>query len=165
MKSTFKSANENLVSRENYYKLQLFLFENNKQIIHKKSTQASTTCILGLKVFEQYFWSLNNIPQNYLTSWLLTVKIYHQMITSGNIIFETLLRILLFYGKVIFRSWDMQFFIFRPFYFSKLWRHDEYTIRQRTPFWVYLLNSKSFGHETWLTINIAIGNIFTKYFA
>ena len=104
MKSTFKSAKENLVSRENYYKLQLFLFENNKQIIHKKSTQASTTCILGLKVFEQYFWSLNNIPQNYLTSWLLTIKIYHQMITSGNIIFETLLRILLFYGKVIFRS-------------------------------------------------------------
>ena len=51
MKSTFKSAKENLVSRENYYKLQLFLFENNKQIIHKKSTQASTTCILGLKVF------------------------------------------------------------------------------------------------------------------
>ena len=93
MKSTFKSSNENLFSRENSYKRQLFLFENNKQIIHKKSRQASTTCILGLKVFEQYFWSLNNILQ-----------IYHQMITSENIIFEALLRIFLFYGKAIFRS-------------------------------------------------------------
>ena len=79
------------------------------------------------------------------------------------------LRILLFFGKVMFRSQDIQDFVFLtiPLFnksLSSWWVHVMMSIStwDRVHFWMYHLNHNSLSHQTWPTDRYEQGKYFFR---
>ena len=88
--------------------------------------------------FDLGLWTRRSVLKGYL---------HYKTITSQNVL---RLRIFLFHRKVIFRSRDLQVFVFLTIpWFIKSVTPWWILVHETVQFWIYILNQNSLSHQTW----------------